>query len=86
VLLKKSAAAIYLSSTTKGENRMTRDLTDEDEEYVRTVRAAALLQAESEAMTRKARRMLHKIEGDTPYYRKKAAAKKAVDEAATAEA
>jgi hypothetical protein len=49
--------------------------TDVTEQYVRMTRAAALLQAESERLTREARRILHDTRTD---------AKKSIDQTAEA--
>jgi hypothetical protein len=58
---------------------------DMKEESVKLLRAAALMTAEAESMTRQAHRLLRKVEGETQYYRKKTNAEKAADKAAMAD-
>jgi hypothetical protein len=55
---------------------------DIKEESVKLLRAAALLNAEAESLTRQAHRLLRKVESKTEYYRKKTNAEKAADRAA----
>jgi hypothetical protein len=55
---------------------------DMQEESVKLLRAAALMTAEAESLTRQAHRLLRKVDGETQYYRKKTNAEKAADRAA----